>query len=95
MQCSFSFRSIIPGDMSIDEWLHDFWNKGSIPWHHNTPNHNLLEHYDMLCNGRSEMRVFVPLCGKAEDMYWLYTRGHTVVGVDITGSVSIYISYSF
>ncbi len=29
------------------------------------------------------MSIFVPLCGKTEDMFWLYSRGHTVVGVDI------------
>ena len=28
------------------------------------------------------MRIFVPLCGKSPDIYWLVDKGHIVVGVE-------------
>lgn len=28
-------------------------------------------------------RVFVPLCGKSNDMAWLHAQGHSVVGVEL------------
>src|SRR5437868_4716187 len=29
-------------------------------------------------------RTLVPLCGKSEDLAWLVSRGHDVVGVDVS-----------
>lgn len=28
------------------------------------------------------MRIFLPLCGKAGDLFWLYQQGHTVIGLE-------------
>ncbi len=29
-------------------------------------------------------RVFVPLCGKSQDMLWLAQQGHEVIGVELS-----------
>uniref|UniRef100_A0A8B9V4W2 thiopurine S-methyltransferase n=1 Tax=Anas zonorhyncha TaxID=75864 RepID=A0A8B9V4W2_9AVES len=48
-------------------------------------NGRLLEKYlDVLLSGRSGLRIFFPLCGKAVDMKRLADLGHSIVGVDIS-----------
>ena len=32
--------------------------------------------------GDAKIRIFLPLCGKAGDLNWLYQAGHTVLGVE-------------
>ncbi len=56
------------------------WQEGRIGFHEGRPNRFLEEHVAQLGDAR---RVLVPLCGKAEDMAWLATHGHAVVGVDV------------
>ena len=36
----------------------------------------------MLTAGSKSVRFFLPLCGKAGDLLYLYTEGHTVTGVE-------------
>lgn len=43
----------------------------------------LMEHLDKMVNGRSNLRIFVPLCGKSWDMKWLADQGHRVIGVEM------------
>ncbi|XP_014680650.1 PREDICTED: thiopurine S-methyltransferase-like, partial [Priapulus caudatus] len=31
---------------------------------------------------RSDLKVFVPLCGKSADVHWLSTLGYQVLGVE-------------
>jgi thiopurine S-methyltransferase len=56
------------------------WQEGRIGFHEGRPNRFLEQHVAQLGDAR---RVLVPLCGKAEDMAWLATHGHEVVGVDV------------
>ncbi len=45
---------------------------------------SLVNHYDRLNPQGKYQRVYVPLCGKAADLAWLYKRGDIyVVGSDI------------
>ncbi|XP_076319946.1 thiopurine S-methyltransferase-like isoform X2 [Tachypleus tridentatus] len=42
-----------------------------------------LEKYtDILLNGRKDVQIFFPMCGKCVDMKWFYDNGHRVVGVE-------------
>ncbi|KAK7495851.1 hypothetical protein BaRGS_00012841 [Batillaria attramentaria] len=67
--------------MQPDDWIKE-WNDGNITFH-KTYIHPLLEKYlDKMMNGRENMKIFFPLCGKALDMKWLADKGHTVVGVE-------------
>ncbi|XP_009704961.1 PREDICTED: thiopurine S-methyltransferase-like, partial [Cariama cristata] len=66
-----------------EEWLQK-WETGKIGFH-KEQGHPLLQKYlDVLLNGRSGLRIFFPLCGKAVEMKWLADMGHSVVGVDVS-----------
>lgn len=54
-----------------------------IGWHRDTVNKFLIKYVHELTGGRSNLRVFVPLCGKSLDMLWLAEQGHNVVGVEV------------
>ncbi|XP_008297401.1 probable thiopurine S-methyltransferase [Stegastes partitus] len=69
--------------MALGEW-EERWHQDRTTFHQ--PHvHNLLENnIDKVLAGRSGVRFFFPLCGKAVDMKWLADRGHPVVGVEIS-----------
>ena len=56
------------------------WEEGRTGFHEGRPNDLLVAHVDRIPRGA---RVFVPLAGKAVDVWWLVDRGHEVVGVEI------------
>jgi thiopurine S-methyltransferase len=59
------------------------WQEGRIGFHEGKPNAHLDKHVQRL---GPPGRVFVPLCGKAEDLAFLASRGHEVIGVDLVES---------
>ncbi len=65
--------------MNPDFWL-SRWREGRIGFHEGAPNAFLRAHLAALGASR---RVFVPLCGKTEDLAFLAAHGHTVVGVEL------------
>ena len=65
------------------EFWQELWKDDYIPWHEDTVNKFLVKYIDELTGGRSNLRVFVPLCGKSVDMLWLADQGHNVVGVEV------------
>jgi thiopurine S-methyltransferase len=71
------------------EFWHERWRDGRIGFHEGRVNGLLSRHVAWLesatrVRGAAPLRVFVPLCGKAEDMAWLASRGHEVVGVELS-----------
>lgn len=56
------------------------WQDGRIAFHEGRPNSYLERHADQLAGRR---RVFVPLCGKTEDLAFLASQGHEVIGVEL------------
>ncbi|XP_048464838.1 probable thiopurine S-methyltransferase [Rhincodon typus] len=65
--------------------LHNFVKLGSHPGYKVVAWNRLLQKYlDIILNGRKQIRIFVPLCGKSRDMKWLADQGHTVVGVEVS-----------
>ena len=64
--------------MDIEYWAAR-WKQGRIGFHEQKPNAFLERHVDRLGTSR---RVLVPLCGKTEDMAFLASRGHEVVGIE-------------
>jgi thiopurine S-methyltransferase len=60
-------------------WL-DRWNAGQIGFHEGRPNAYLERHAAHLGPPGC---VLVPLCGKSEDLAWLASRGHAVLGVEL------------
>lgn len=66
--------------MDIAYWM-TRWKEGRIGFHEGRTNAFLARHADHL--GPAPRRVLVPLCGKAEDMAFLASRGHSVVGIEL------------
>jgi thiopurine S-methyltransferase len=64
-----------------DFWL-ERWRLNQIGFHQADYNARLLRHWPAL-DVPSDARVFVPLCGKSRDMWWLVARGHSVVGSEL------------
>jgi thiopurine S-methyltransferase len=65
--------------MNVEDWLVR-WKEGRIGFHEGRANAFLERHVERL---GTERRVLVPLCGKAEDMAFLASRGHEVVGIEV------------
>ena len=65
------------------EYWEKHWTDNKIGWHRDTVNKFLVKYVHELTGGRSNLRVFVPLCGKSIDMLWLAEQGHNVVGVEV------------
>ncbi|NXT96689.1 TPMT methyltransferase, partial [Anhinga rufa] len=66
-----------------EEWLRK-WETGNIGFHKEHGHPLLQKHLDVLLNGKSGLRIFFPLCGKAVEMKWLVDMGHSVVGVEVS-----------
>ena len=68
--------------MQPEFWL-DRWQNDELGWHMDEVNPHLKKHYSRLDLSPGQ-RVFVPLCGKSLDMFWLnQEKGLEVVGIDL------------
>ncbi|NXA46979.1 TPMT methyltransferase, partial [Nothocercus julius] len=65
------------------EWLQK-WAAGKTGFHNERGHPLLQKNLDVLLNGRSGLRIFFPLCGKAVEMKWLADMGHHVVGAEVS-----------
>ena len=68
--------------MDQDFWLAR-WQNNQIGFHEGVPNALLVANLATL-GVPSGGRIFVPLCGKSQDMHWLRAQGFTVVGVELS-----------
>ncbi|TCT22139.1 thiopurine S-methyltransferase [Thiobaca trueperi] len=68
--------------MTPDYWL-ERWQRGETGWHLPEINLHLRDWWPRL-DLPAERLVFVPLCGKTLDLLWLASRGHRVLGVEIS-----------
>lgn len=68
--------------MDPDFW-HERWAQGQHGFHQSAVNPALIEHWPGLGLDVTD-RVFVPLCGKSLDLWWLRDRGHSVLGVELS-----------
>ena len=67
--------------MERDFWL-ERWRLNQIGFHQADYNARLRMHWPAL-NVPAGARVFVPLCGKSRDMWWLAGQGHAVIGAEL------------
>lgn len=68
--------------MDLDFW-HQRWQRDEIGFHQPEVNLHLREHWPRV-NLPAGKAAFVPLCGKSQDMLWLHSLGHPVVGVEVS-----------
>ena len=67
----------------MPEYWKKRWMDNNIGWHRDKVHNLLVKYVHELTGGRSDLRVFVPLCGKSRDMLWLAEQDHNVVGVEV------------
>lgn len=65
------------------EFWQQRWAAKQIGFHQQEINTHLQEFWGQL-RLPSGSPVFVPLCGKSRDMLWLRSRGHQVLGIEIS-----------
>lgn len=68
--------------MDPDFW-HQRWRENQIGFHERNGNALLAKYFDRLSLQGGD-RVFVPLCGKSNDIGWLAARGCRVVGIELS-----------
>lgn len=68
--------------MDQEFWLAR-WQANQIGFHEGVPNALLVAHFAAL-GVPAGGRVFVPLCGKSNDMLWLRAQGMRVVGAELS-----------
>ncbi len=65
------------------EFWHNKWAANQIGFHLDDVNPLLTQFWSMTSPKRSDS-VFVPLCGKSEDLVWLATKHEDVKGVELS-----------
>jgi thiopurine S-methyltransferase len=65
------------------EFWHQRWQQNQIGFHSEAVNPHLQQQWATLAL-KPNSRVFVPMCGKSNDMLWLLAQGHQVVGVELS-----------
>ena len=65
------------------QFWHEKWEKNEIGFHQGRANPLLASHVGAL-NLAEDARVFLPLCGKAQDIPWLLDRGYRVAGAELS-----------
>ena len=63
-------------------WLNK-WTSNQIGFHEKHPHPLLVRYWERLTRC-PRSKVFVPLCGKSNDLIWLKEQGHKVVGVEVS-----------
>ncbi len=58
------------------------WQQNQIGFHNSDINRHLQQNWSLL-NLKPESKVFVPLCGKSNDLLWLHQQGYQVIGVEL------------
>ena len=66
-------------EMGKEYWFNK-WKESDIHFHLRDAHPVLIRYFSTLPQGT----IFVPLCGKSVDMYWLLSKGHTVIGVELS-----------
>jgi thiopurine S-methyltransferase len=68
----------------LDYWQGRWVSGTSSIWHSDAPNPYLVKYWDLLKMDKDpkELVIFIPLCGKAGELVWLYRQGLRVVGVE-------------
>jgi thiopurine S-methyltransferase len=70
--------------MDMAFWL-ERWNRGQTGFHQHHINPYLGYYYGEMgppLQKRSDLKVFVPLCGKSRDLWWLQQSGYQTLGVE-------------
>jgi len=70
--------------MDANFW-HRKWANNQISFHQNRPNPFLVDHITALSLIEGSV-IFIPLCGKTLDIFWLLSNGYRVIGAELVES---------
>jgi thiopurine S-methyltransferase len=65
------------------EFWHRKWERNEIGFHNSEAHPLLVTHFGALSLPKGS-RVFLPLCGKTRDIYWLLVNGYRVAGAELS-----------
>ena len=68
--------------MEHEFWI-ERWELGETAFHQNEINPYLIKYWKDLAHAHGS-KVFVPLCGKSQDMVWLNQQQYSVLGVELS-----------
>jgi len=68
--------------MDPDFW-HQRWSDNKIGFHQQKINSRLIKHFNRTGVQPGD-KVFVPLCGKSQDLIWLRQQGLCVLGIELS-----------
>ena len=68
--------------MGKDYWL-ERWEQKETGFHQSDTNPYLCQHWKELYLDQGDT-VFVPLCGKSQDISWLYAQNYKVLGIELS-----------
>lgn len=66
-----------------EKFWHQRWEKGEIAFHQSEVNPLLIKHFKQL-NLVKGNRIFLPLCGKTRDIFWLLSNNFQIVGIELS-----------
>jgi len=64
------------------KWV-DVWQQNNIEFHEGHYNQDLLDYQHHLGN-LQDKNVFIPFCGKSQDMLWFQEQGANVIGIELS-----------
>ncbi|RDD45683.1 Thiopurine S-methyltransferase [Trichoplax sp. H2] len=70
------------GNDTVEDWA-SYWAEGDTNWVSDKCNPCLIKYYQSCLACDQPSTIFVPLCGKTQDMLWLARNGNRVVGVEM------------
>lgn len=62
---------------------HQRWESNDIAFHERRANPLLVKHFQVLSLAKGS-RIFLPLCGKTQDIPWLLDNGYRVAGAELS-----------
>ncbi len=65
-----------------EQFWHDRWANNQIAFHGSKANSFLVGNFHAVC-AQTNVHVFVPLCGKSQDLHWLAQQGCRVSGAEL------------
>jgi thiopurine S-methyltransferase len=69
--------------MMNEQFWHDRWKSNQIAFHNAEANPLLVRNFDAL-KPQAGSVVFVPLCGKSQDLHWLAEQDFRVIGAELS-----------
>ena len=74
----------VDGVYALEDWSNR-WREGRAGWHLEGV-HQMLSKYfaSEIVQDRTDLKIFVPLCGKAKDLKWMHDQGIAMLSMRLS-----------